>query len=279
MSRLKRIIYSPGVLRVLRALKLTDFLRSLHYRMVTRSSGIYRPKLYGVKSAFRVSNPAELVSVEFNLMLEDEILRMVLPSLRSGDVFLDVGANVGVYTILSALIVGEKGKVIAFEPETYYFGILERNIGANGLKNVAAFKVALGEKNSRGQLYVDRPAASLMPSEKASKEGESSESVEIVNGDDFREAHGLPIPRVAKIDVEGFEYLVLRGLRATLGTPATELVVCEVHPYLLPEGTTQVMIKEYLASLGFDDISELARRGEIQLIARRRPSTHKREGQ
>jgi hypothetical protein len=68
--------------------------------------------------------------------------------------------------------------------------------------------------------------------------------------------------------------VVLRGLRATLSTPATELVVCEIHPYLLPKGTTQAMIKEFMASLGFDDISELQRRGEIQLIARRRPATH-----
>jgi FkbM family methyltransferase len=274
MSRLKKFIYNPKVLHVLRALKLTDFLRSLHYKMVTQSGGIYRPNLYGVKPAFRVCNPAELVQVEFNLMLEDQILQLVLPCLQSGDVFLDVGANIGIFTILSALVVGEKGKVIAFEPETHNFAMLERNISVNSLTNVAAFKAALGEENSKGQLFVDRPAASLMPSENAPKEGEYSESVEIVNGDDFRQAHGLLIPRVVKIDVEGFEYVVLRGLRATLSTPATELVVCEIHPYLLPKGTTQAMIKEFMASLGFDDISELQRRGEIQLIARRRPATH-----
>lgn len=274
MRRLKQFIYSPGVLRVLRALRLTDLLRNLHYKMATQSGGIYRSSLYGVRSAFQVANPAELVQVEFNLMLEEEILRLVLPCLRSGDVFLDIGANIGIYTILSALIVGEKGKVVAFEPETRNFAQLERNISVNGLKNVAAFKAALGEENSKGQLYVDRPAASLLPSQKAPQEDETSESVEIVNGDDFGKAHGLPIPRVVKIDVEGFEYLVLRGLRATLSTPATELVVCEIHPYLLPKGTTQAMIAEFIASLGFDDITELPRREEIQLIARRRPSTH-----
>ncbi|MDR3678101.1 MAG: FkbM family methyltransferase [Acidobacteriota bacterium] len=274
MSGLKKFIYNPGVLRVLRALKLTDLLRSLHYKMATQSGGIYRSNLYGVKSAFRVTNPAKLVQVEFNLMLEDEILRLVLPCLHSGDVFLDVGANIGIFTILSALVVGEKGKVMAFEPETHNFEMLERNISVNSLKNVAAFKAALGEENSKGQLFVDRPAASLMPSEIAPKEGESVESVEIVNGDDFRRTHGLPYPRVVKIDVEGFEYVVLRGLRETLSNPATELVVCEVHPYLLPKGTTQAMITEFMAALGFDDISEMQRRDEIQMIARRRPSTH-----
>ena len=274
MSRIKKIIYSPGVLRLLRALQLTDVLRSLHYRMTAESGGIYRTHLYGVQSAFRVRTPAELVQVEYNLMLEDEILRLVLPGLHRGDVFLDVGANIGIFTILAALLVGEKGKVMAFEPEAHNFALLEGNIGVNHLTNVAAFKSALGEENSKGQLFVDRPAASLMPSDQPPREGEATESVEIVKGDDFLQAQGLPYPRIVKIDVEGFEYKVLRGLRATLSTPATELVICEVHPYLLPKDTTLARIKEFLASLGFDDISELRRREEIQLIARRRPSTH-----
>lgn len=274
MSRLKQFVYNPRVLRVLRALRLTDLLRSLHYWMVTHSGGIYRTRLLGVRPAFHVASPAELVQVEFNLMLEDEFLRLVLSCLRGGDVFMDIGANIGVYTILSALIVGEAGRVMAFEPETRNFAQLERNISVNSLKNVAAFRAALGEENSQGQLFVDRPAASLIPSEKAPAENEVAESVEIVNGDDFRKAHGLPLPRIVKIDVEGFEYKVLRGLRETLSTPATELVVCEIHPYLLPKDTTQAMITEFVASLGFDNITELPRREEIQLIARRRSSTH-----
>jgi FkbM family methyltransferase len=273
MNRLKQFIYSPKVLGVLRALKLTDLLRSLHYKMATRSSGIYRASLCGVRPHFRVSNPAELVQVEYNLMLEDEILRIVLSCLRSGDVFLDVGANIGIYTILSALIVGEKGSVIAFEPETRNFAQLERNIRVNGLKNVAAFRLALGDGNSMGKLYVDRSAASLMPSDTALKDSEASEPVEIVNGDDFWKAHRLPIPRIVKIDVEGFEYMVLRGLRSTVFTQETEMVVCEIHPHHQPKGITQVTITEFMASLGFDDITHLPRQGEVQLIARRTPST------
>jgi FkbM family methyltransferase len=249
-------------------------LRSLHYRMTAESGGIYRARLYGVQAAFRVRTPAELVQVEYNLMLEEEILGIVLPALRRGDVFLDIGANIGIFTILAALIVGEKGKVVAFEPGTENFARLESNIRVNNLPNVAAFKSALGEENSHGQLFVDRPAASLVPSETPPREGETVESVEIVNGDDFRKAQGLPFPRIVKIDVEGFEYKVLRGLRATLSTPATELLVCEVHPYLLPKGTTPAMITQFISSLGFDDINELPRREEIQMIARRRPSTH-----
>jgi FkbM family methyltransferase len=158
------------------------------------------------------------------------------------------------------------------EPEARAYAQLERNISLNGLKNVRPFKVALGEETSSGHLYLDRAAATLMPSAKTVEAGEIYEQIEIVNGDEFWKLHELPIPRVVKIDVEGFEYLVLEGLRTTLSNPVVQLVVCEIHPYLLPAGTSPAMVKELMKSMGFDDISEFPRRREIQMIARRRAS-------
>ena len=269
MNRLKRFVYTPGVLRVLRALKLTAILRNLHYRFATQPRGVYRAKIHGIEAAFRAANPAELVQVDFNLTLEEEVFQIILPSLGSGDVFVDVGANIGVFTILSALKVGETGQVIAFEPEACAYSQLEQNINLNHFKNVRAFQVALGEEKSSGKLYVERAAPSLMPSAAPPERGEKFEQIEIVNGDEFWKLHGLPIPRVVKIDVEGFEYAVLEGLRATLSNPATQLVVCEIHPYLLPKGTTAEMVHERLKTFGFNDLTEFPRHHEIQLIARR----------
>jgi FkbM family methyltransferase len=274
VNKLKRLVYMPEFLRVLRALRLTEAARNLHYRWATESGGVFRTRICGVEARFRTSGPRELVQVEFNLALEQEILEIVVGCLQQGDVFMDAGANIGIFTVMAALIVGERGQVLTFEPETGAFAKLQRNLEVNGFQNVRAFKVALSDTDGQGQLYVDRPAPSLMASGQSGQGSERVESVEIASGDNLCKAHRLPVPRVVKIDVEGFEYLVLQGLRGTLSQPATELVVCEVHPYLLPTGTTPEMIKGFLKSLGFDDVAELPRREEIQMIARKEPAGH-----
>jgi len=137
----KRFVYSPGVLRTLRALKLTEVLRNLRYKLARHEGGVYRVKVHGVRAAFRVADSAQLVSVDLNLALEDEFLQLVIASLGSGDVFMDVGANIGVFTIFAALLVGDGGQVIAFEPEARIYAQLEDNIGVNGLHNVRPLRL------------------------------------------------------------------------------------------------------------------------------------------
>lgn len=271
MSKLKRFIYDQRTLHVLRVLGVTGALRSLHYKWATEADGVYRTQVCGMPVAFHANNPSELVQVEFNLMLEQDIFGWLRRYLRRGDTFMDIGANIGVFAVTAAALVGEDGQVIAFEPETCAFSKLQRNSSTNGLKNLRAFRVAVGDENTNGQLYTDRPAASLLAAGEDSRGSERSESVQIVSGDSFRETHGLPVPRVLKIDVEGFELKVLRGLRATLSHPAAELVLCEVHPCLLPADTPPEKIKEFLQSLGFSEILEFARRREVQIIASKRP--------
>lgn len=272
MNRLKQLVYTPQVLRVLRALKLTEVMRNLHYKLARHPGGVYRTRIQGIQAAFQAADPAELVQVDWNLKLEDEFLGIVIRGLRAGDVFADIGANIGVFTILSALAVGERGQVVTFEPEAGAYAQLGRNITLNNLQNVHTFQVALSDENATGKLYLERSVGSLIVSENPPQEGEKYEEVEVVNGDAFWKLRSLPVPQVVKIDVEGAEYSVLRGLQKTLSNPTVRLVVCEVHPTALPQGTTPLILKEFVKSMGFDDVAELPRGGEIQMIARRTPS-------
>ncbi len=274
MNRVKRIVYAPSFLRVLRALRLTDAVRSLHYIRVARGRGVFHVTLCGTQAVFRTANPHELIQVEFNLMLEHEMLSMIAKHLRRGDVFMDVGANIGVFSVMGGLIVGEEGQVIAFEPYKRAFDQLERNLNLNGLRNVTPFRVALSQDDGTARLYVDRPAPSLTERTLNTKEEERYESIETARGDGFREIHALPVPNVVKIDVEGFEYAVLQGLRATLSDWRCKFVICEVHPHLLPSGVTPEAIKAFFESLGFDEISELRRRQEIQVVAHKRATAN-----
>ena len=91
--------------------------------------------------------------------------------------------------------------------------------------------------------------------------------VEIVAGDGFREAEKLPIPRVVKIDVEGYEYQVLQGLQSTLAQPPCELLCCEVHPKFLPRGVAPQVILSFVKSLGFRSMGTHSRYDTFHLLA------------
>jgi FkbM family methyltransferase len=264
-----RFAYSPKLVSALGRLGLAGTLRDYHYQSVVQADGIYYSSLFGIQAAFRVQNPRDLSCVESTLSAETRILEIVMRSLGAGDVFLDIGANVGVYTILSARTVGEAGRVVAFEPEIQHFNRLQENIALNGLCNVRAFRVALGEVEGIGRLYVKgTPSPSLVAPEGHFEASAEYEPVEVVVGDKFWKVHGLPAPRVVKIDVQGFELAVLRGLRGLLSGPATTLLVCEIHPWA---GITVQDVRELVASMGFRRATTSPRRDEVHMVARKEP--------
>src|ERR1700704_2337102 len=73
--------------------------------------------------------------------------------LSAGKVFIDVGANFGVYTLVASKLVGETGSVLAFEPAAQSFAILRQNIELNHFSNVRGFQVALAQTRSKAWLY------------------------------------------------------------------------------------------------------------------------------
>lgn len=125
----------------------------------------------------------------------------------------------------------------------------------NGLANVRMFRKALGDREETANLYVGKVVGniSLIPHAIVGGNEDSCdrERVEVVRGDAFVEQERLPVPRAVKIDVEGYEYSVLRGLRNTLSQRGCEVVCCEIHPRFLPTGVTVGDVRELLRSYGF----------------------------
>ena len=267
--KLLRFAYNPKLISALRRIGLAATVRNYHYRRVVRSDGIYQASLHGLKAAFHVPNPRDLFSVEYILSSEEPTLEIIMRSLRPGDVFLDIGANVGVYTVLSARAVGEAGCVLAFEPEIRRFERLQENLTLNGFRNVRPFRVALGEAEGEGRLYVKGPPSpSLVTPHGHLAAGAEWEVVKVVNGDEYWRAHVLPAPRVVKIDVEGFELSVLKGLRGLLSGPATTFLVCEIHPWA---GVTVQDVRELLASMRFGNVTTTRRQDEVHMLASKEP--------
>jgi hypothetical protein len=83
---------------------------------------------------------------------EPEITRWIERALQPGDGFIDVGANIGYFSLLASKLVGERGAVVAIEPSPELFAALEAHVARNGAGNVRMASVAASEREERGRM-------------------------------------------------------------------------------------------------------------------------------
>lgn len=271
MNILKRATYRTGPIILARWLGLRSFLRRAYFWAARPRDGVLPLELAGIEGKFFVRTPAELRIIESagGAGGEQQVFAQLMAFLRPVDVVYDIGANVGLYTVLLSKRVGDAGQVIAFEPEVRTYEHLIDNLKLNERKNVRCFRKALGEKSGQASLYLGAVigGGSLVHPQGG---GNRAETVEISQGDELVAAERLPVPRVVKIDVEGFEHAVIQGLRQTLSAPACEMLCCEVHPAMLPEGITPESVLELVDSLGFRQIERFPRWDQtFHIVARK----------
>lgn len=143
--------------------------------------------------------------------------------LQYGDVFLDVGANIGWYSLNAAKIVGNEGEVLAFEPETENYLLLKENIRLNNFKNVAAFNLAAWNENGELNLILSSDSTLHTLNENFARQRSASyysnqHTLKCTTRrlDDVLKDYHLKHLDWVKIDVEGAEIEVLEGLSKTL---------------------------------------------------------------
>lgn len=168
--------------------------------------------------------------------------------LKPGMLFVDVGANIGYFSLIAARLVGETGRVWAFEPEEENFSLLRRNIAANGCKNITPTQKAVAQKSGTQMLYKDSDnlcAHSLLP-----KEGWEPVVVGTVSLDEFFK--NTPHISVIKIDVEGAEMSVLAGMKDILEKNPQLMLIIEFYPNALRRaGTDPLEMLRTLYESGF----------------------------
>lgn len=159
---------------------------------------------------------------------EEEITNYLRRILRQGMTVVDLGANVGFYTLLAAKIVGPSGKVYAFEPEPSRYALLARNIVANGYTNVLALNKAVSNTPSRTSLYLDpryNPAGHQLHDATGTRR---SVLVETVSLDGYF-SEGATVD-VIKMDIQGAEMLALQGMERLLQRSRPLTLVTEFWP-------------------------------------------------
>ena len=182
-----------------------------------------------ISASFYVGSLNEFVRVK-SFSGEKNVIAFLLEEISSGDTVIDIGANIGTHSILFSKKTGSQGKVFSIEPNNLSASRLRDNIELNKLNNIDVFEIGFGEKNKE-----ERFSMGLDPSYgksriiKDSIHKQLTKKIKIVNGDEFIRDNKLKIPNVVKIDVEGYEYEVIQGLRDTLNNPKCRVVMCEFN--------------------------------------------------
>ena len=148
--------------------------------------------------------------------------------IKNGDTVLDLGANIGVYSLIFAKLVGKSGHVFAFEPDPTNFEILSKNVKENKHENVTLVQKAVSEKNDRIKLYVSkRNHASHRIFD--SEEKRNSIEVDVTTLDTYFEKIKNPINFI-KMDIEGVEGAALLGAPNIIKNSKDLVIMMEYFP-------------------------------------------------
>jgi FkbM family methyltransferase len=180
---------------------------------------------------------------------EETETRLFSSLVKEGMTVVDIGANVGYYTLLAARLVGPKGRVYAFEPSPGNFALLSRNVEANGYKNVILIPKAVSNRSGTASLRIDR-ASSGGHSLSNFRGGADSIEVETISLDDYFACRSETIG-VLKMDAEGAEVAILDGMSEVLERNPDLTLLTEFFPRAV----------QGLGYVPEDYIRELARSG------------------
>lgn len=187
----------------------------------------------------------------FNTDGEEELQSALEKHLKPGSLFVDVGANFGLHSLLACHLVGEQGAVLAVEPVPANLRLLRRNLHLNGFtqRSRIVAKALVAEPCGELEMTVEpglSPAATLS----ASTDGKTV-LVPTTTLDDCLSGE-VRLPSLVKIDVEGAEHEVLKGARSLLERGPTLLV--EVHRFALPHfHSSPEQLRDYLAGFGYTE--------------------------
>ena len=175
-------------------------------------------------------------------------MSFLLHYLRPGDLFVDVGANIGSYTVLASGAVG--ANTICFEPMPSTFESLMDNININRLPSlVTSFNVAVGAESGTALMVADQDTMNHIVDGKNSYTGETV-NVPVVTIDEILRDQEK-VPCMIKIDVEGFETGVLGGAKSALESTDLEVLLIELNGCGTAYGFDDKVIDQMLTNHGF----------------------------
>ena len=205
--------------------------KKIHYFLITHffkhPFAIIRGKLLFLHKKDKVLSAQILWRHSYENFTTDFIKTKINP----GDTVLDIGANIGYFTVLFSEWVGKKGKVFAFEPEERNYHLLKKNIHIDDCKNVVLEQKAVSEKRGKLRLFLNEEHKGAH-SFTSTKDNENFIEVETVSLNGYFYRKGINVDFI-KMDIEGAEPKALRGAEELFSRTSNLRGIFEFNPYLL----------------------------------------------
>lgn len=207
---------------------------------------------------------------------ETQIVKQLI---KIGDVTVDVGANLGYYTLIFSRLVGKDGKVYAFEPEPDNFVLLKKNVDINGCRNVVLIQKAASNMTDKIKMYLaNNPTIHTIFD---TNEHRRSIDIKAIRLDDyFADYDG--VLNFIKIDVEGSESFVIEGMQSILQKTKDLIMMIEFAPFYIeklgkhPRDYLEIL-KKYGFKLYHLDVNE-KKISEVDLFGLLRKYTPENKG-
>jgi FkbM family methyltransferase len=261
LKRITQLYKNRGMKYLIYSIPL-HFIHQINFQMDRRdiSKLNYTPDqkfvikdILGSKMYLNIADRGLSKDLILNGIREAQYVETVQKIIKEGDVVIDIGANIGYYVMLESKLVGTKGVIYAIEPVPENYDLLNKNIALNGYSNVKTYRLALGNNNGMEQMYVPPERnLSVMTSVSNFQKGEKSVAeieVKVMTLDEFLK--DKPYPNVIRMDIEGYEYQIVKGMKKVLGTRLPLTILMELHCSNRPFEQSRELLK-ILKDNGFE---------------------------
>jgi FkbM family methyltransferase len=198
-------------------------------------------------------DPLDSLNLSVNKIYEPYETQLVLRIVKLNSIVVDIGANIGYYTLIFAKLVGREGKVIAFEPESHNFQLLRKNVTINGYSDIVRLEQkAVSNRDEKQKLYLNQKnLGGHRINEPTDCSHDSLQVIETISLDKYLANNSNHIDFV-KMDIEGAEYLALEGMHSILRQSHSIRLMVAFHPPFIREyGYAPEQVIEFLRNNGF----------------------------
>ena len=225
-------------------MKCIGFKRSpqLHVLRARSKTRYVESEILGNKMYLDLQDPGISSDLLRDGIREPFLTESIQKEIRKGDVIVDIGANIGYYALQEARLAGDNGRVYAIEPVPENVELLKKNIELNNYSNIEVFQLAVGAASKTDYIYISnyRNTAAMIKTQSYI----DKVPVQVTTLDKFLE--NKPPPNLIRMDVEGYEVEIVKGMTKLLESNKPLKLIVELHP---PYYVTKEKRKDFLKTL------------------------------